>query len=334
MLTVRLHGHLEESYGSEFKFEARTVREVVDALQANFNDFTEEFIKDERAYTIVVDAEAQELAGCVLPLKSDSTIDIVPAIVGAGGIFKALALIVVGTILVVATGGAALGVAGATLAGSAGTLATVGYGIGAGLTAALGATTAGILVAAVGAIGAGLLLSGVASLLAGPDGPDGAGEKASSLSRTDNVVGQGLPIPVGYGRLMIGSVVLSASFVSSFSKVVSAYTYKTGGVWVDNHLVFGQQQDVTAIEQNAAEDGHTLTLTYANNSSPLQSNGYTPEEWTAITSYWDSGAAGSGVYTMTNTVNSSGITIPVTKFVATTNATAISDSTINKRSSP
>lgn len=330
MLTVRLHGHLEESYGSEFKFEARTVREVIDALQANFNDFTEEFIKDERAYTIVVDAEAQELTGCVLPLKSDSTIDIVPAIVGAGGIFKALALIVVGTILVVATGGAALGIL-------AGVPATTGLaGLATGLAGGLFATTAGALagLAAVGAIGAGLLLAGVASLLAGPDGPDGAGEKATSLGRTDNVVGQGLPIPIGYGRLMIGSVVLSASFVSSFSKVVSAYTYKTGGVWVDNHLVFGQQQDVTAIEQNAAEDGHTLTLTYANNSSPLQSNGYTPEEWTAITSYWDSGAARLGVYTMTNTVNTSGVTIPVTKFVAGTNATVISDSSLNKRSSP
>jgi predicted phage tail protein len=53
MLTVRLHGHLEEKYGSEFKFAASTVREVIDALQANFDDFTEEFIKDMRTYSLL-----------------------------------------------------------------------------------------------------------------------------------------------------------------------------------------------------------------------------------------------------------------------------------------
>jgi predicted phage tail protein len=318
MLTVRLHGHLEESYGSEFKFEARTVREVIDALQANFNDFTEEFIKDERAYTIVVDAEAQELSGCVLPLKSDSTIDIVPAIVGAGGIFKALALIVVGAVLVWTGVGlaAALGAMGGAAAGAV----TVGV-LGASFT--VGAGTALAIFGGIAAIGAGLLLSGVASLLAGPDGPDGAGEKASSLSRTDNVVGQGLPVPIGYGRLMIGSVVLSASFVSSLSKICPAYTYKTGGVWVDKQLSFGQQQDVEAIQQNATEDGYTLTLNY--------DGGYAGEEWTGVVDYWQKSAAGAGFYTVVPSVNVSGVTIPVTKFVPGTSTTALDDSGVNKR---
>lgn len=333
MLTVRLHGHLEESYGSEFKFEAKTVREVIDALQANFDDFTEEFIKDERAYMIVVDAEAQELSGCILPIKSNSTIDIVPAIVGAGGIFKALALIVVGAVLVIATAGAVAAFFAGT-AGAATGLAGVGVSALAGLAGVVGQTAALAIFAGVGAIGAGLLLSGVASLLAGPDGPDGAGEKASSLGRTDNIVGQGVPVPIGYGRLMIGSVVLSASFVSSFSKVCPAYTYKNSstGTWVDNHLVFGQQQDVTAIEQNAASDGLTLTLTYANGASALQNNGYTPEEWANLVSYWESGAAGTGTYTVIPVVNTSGITIPATKFVPGISGSAISDSSLNKRS--
>lgn len=323
MLTVRLHGHLEESYGSEFKFEAKTVREVIDALQANFNDFTEEFIKDERAYTIVVDAEAQELTGCVLPLKANSTIDIVPAIVGAGGIFKALALIVVGTILVIASGGALLGAGVAVGTAATGTIATAGFGIGAALAGAVGSAAAIGIIAGVGAIGAGLLLAGVASLLAGPDGPDGAGEKASSLSRTDNIVGQGLPVPIGYGRLMIGSVVLSASFVSSLSKICPAYTYKTGGAWVDKHLSFGQQQDVEAIQQNATEDGYTLTLNY--------DGGYAGEEWTGVVDYWQKSAAGAGFYTVVPSVNVSGVTIPVTKFVPGTSTTTLDDSGVNKR---
>lgn len=322
MLTVRLHGHLEESYGSEFKFEARTVREVIDALQANFNDFTEEFIKDERAYTIVVDAEAQKLTDCVLPLKSDSTIDIVPVIAGAGNVFGAIALIIVGAILIAATGGAVAALFAGT-AGSATGLAGLGVSALTGLAGVVGQTAALAIFAGVGAIGAGLLLSGVASLLAGPDGPDGAGEKSSSLSRTDNIVGQGLPVPIGYGRLMIGSVVLSASFVSSLSKISSAYTYKTGGVWVDRHLSFGQQQDIEAIEQNATEDGYSLTLTY--------DGGYSGEEWTGVVDYWQKSAAGAGFYTVVPNVNISGITIPVTKFVPGTSTTTLDDSGVNKR---
>ena len=331
MLTVRLHGHLEESYGSEFKFEAKTVREVIDALQANFDDFTEEFIKDERAYMIVVDAEAQELSGCVLPLGTNSTVDIVPAIVGAGGIFKALALIVVGTILVIATAGAAGAIVGGLQAAAAMGISTVGATVTiGGIT--MGVGTALIGLAAVGAIGAGLLLAGVASLLAGPDGPDGAGEKGTSLSRTDNVIGQGLPVPIGYGRLMIGSVVLSASFVSSYSQIAPAYTYYDSSTskWVDNHLVFGQYQDTAAIEKNAADDGATLTLAYANNATAIQKNGYTPEEWAAIVAYWEGTAAGKGTYFVTNIVNTSGVVVPVTKFVPGV-GTGLTDSTLNRR---
>lgn len=225
MLTVRLHGHLEEKYGSEFRFEAKTVREVIDALQANFDDFTEEFIKDQRAYNILVDAEAQEVEGCVVPIKTDSTIDIIP-IIGGAGFLKTLGLIVIGAVLIIATAGAATMLAGGFATGLAGSL-------GAGLIS-MGVTST-LAVSAISAIGWGLALAGVASLLAGPDGPDGGGPESSSLSQVDNIIGQGMPIPVGYGRLMMGSVVLSATFLSSYVQVSQAWVYEdtTTGTHID-----------------------------------------------------------------------------------------------------
>lgn len=242
MLTVRLHGHLEEKFGSEFKFEASSVREVIDALQANFDDFTEEFIKDERAYNILVDYEMQDINGCVLPVKTDSVIDIVPVILGAG-FLKSLGLIIVGALLIIYAPALVAGFqsAAAGLGFGAG-FSTVGaFGAGLGSTALLG--TAGAAAAsAITAIGWSLALAGVASLLAGPDGPDGGGEQSSSLNQTENIVGQGMPVPIGYGRMLVGSAVLSATSTSSYIKTSKSYTYNNtaAGWWADYTIPISQ----------------------------------------------------------------------------------------------
>lgn len=231
MLTVRLHGHLEEKFGSEFQFEASNIREVIDALQANFDDFTEEFIKDERAYNILVDYEMQDMEGCILPVKKNSVIDIVPVILGAG-FLKSLGLIIVGALLI----WYAPYLAGAAFSATGGA-ATAAF-------VAAGGTLTGITAAAayaITAIGWGLALAGVASLLAGPDGPDGGGEKSSSLSQAENIVGQGMAVPIGYGKMMVGSMVLSATSTSSFIKNSKAFTYAdisnpNSPVW-RNHII-------------------------------------------------------------------------------------------------
>ena len=273
MLTVRLHGHLEEKYGSEFKFAASTVREVIDALQANFDDFTEEFIKDMRTYNILVDAEAQEIGGCLLPLKSDSIIDIVP-VIGGAGFLKTVGLIILAAVLIFRP-----------------------ELIVAFLPEALAAGGTFI----VKAIGFSLLMAGVSSLLAGPDGPDGGGPESSSLSNTDNIIGQGMPIPVGYGRMMVGSIVLSATFTSSYTEVSKAWTYYDTDTETskDHTLNIGPAEDIAG--GTVKDDGYVV-------SNLISVPGYTAEQIAKIISVNEVNL-GNGTYEVVAHTTSSGYTI-------------------------
>lgn len=310
MLTVRLHGHLEEKFGSEFRFEAATVREVIDALQANFDDFTEEFIKDQRAYNIIVDAEAQEIDGCVVPIKTDSTIDIIP-IIGGAGFLKSLGLIILGAVLIMATAGAGLGFLSVAAAGGSAFAGVAGLAV--SVIGAVGAST-------IAAIGWGLALAGVASLLAGPDGPDGGGPKSSTLSRTDNIIGQGMPVPVGYGRLMIGSVVLSATASSSYTFYSPAWTYDNGST--------GLTQDKQASIGSTGTDA-ALTYNSGATTNSLYDGGISGEQQTLINSAADT-SIGPGSYEVVNTLVN-GFIVPITKFVPSVITGTYDDSSINPR---
>lgn len=275
MLTVRLHGHLEEKFGSEFQFDASNIREVIDALQANFDDFTEEFIKDERAYNILVDYEMQDIRGCVLPVRRDSVIDIVPVILGAGNLFKSLALIIIGAVLVIATGGAAAALMAGT-AGSATGLAGLGVSAMTAVAGVVGQTAAFAIAAGVGAIGLGLALGGVASLLAGPDGPDGSGKESSSLNQVENIVGQGMPIPIGYGRMLIGSIVLSATYTSSYVRKALGFTYSnTDGSWNDLRLSNGREWIKNSNEPEPFQYGTVPSTATGSNSLTLGQKTFT-----------------------------------------------------------
>lgn len=313
MLTVRLHGHLEEKYGSEFRFEAATVREVIDALQANFDDFTEEFIKDQRAYNILVDAESQEIGGCVVPIKTDSTIDIIP-IIGGAGFLKSLGLIIVGAILIVATSGAGLGFLASAAAGGSAFSGLAGLAV-----SAIGAVGAGT----IAAIGWGLALAGVASLLAGPDGPDGGGPESSSLSQTENIIGQGMPIPVGYGRLMVGSVVLSATVSSSYVQTSGAWTYEntSTGLYEDFQLSLGDAKTNAPI---SADDGYYFVPPVA------YDGGYTPEQWAKVNEKAEV-ALGKGTFEIVNHTPTTGVTVPVTRYAPRQITGSYSDANINHR---
>jgi predicted phage tail protein len=302
MLTVRLHGHLEERYGSEFKFAASTVREVIDALQANFPDFTEEFIKDERAYSVIIDSEAQQLYACYMPIKTDSTIDIIPAIGGAG-FGKALGMIFIAFLLLFPPTAAAIG---AAVAGS-GVAGTTFSAVLAGQVGAAGMLAGGTIAAQIGAALAvgvqgmawGLALAGVASLLAGPDGPDGGGAKSSTLNQSENIVGQGMPIPVGYGRLMVGSLVLSSTSTSSYSETSKAWTYENTqlGTWQDVQMNTGPAENVSG--GTTKSDGYVTPITVY--------PGFTETQLAEVNSLNES-YIGGGTYEVVNTTTPAGTT--------------------------
>ena len=328
MLTVRLHGHLEEKFGSEFKFEAATVREVIDALQSNFDDFTEEFIKDQRAYNIIIDAEAQELLGCLVPIKTDSTVDIVP-VIGGAGIFKALGFIIVAVLLLfpptaAAIGGFLAGGAGAGTMGSAFASVLAGGSASAVIAGGGLAAVGAALAVGVQALAWGLLLAGVASLLAGPDGPDGA-TAGTSLSNTDNLVGQGSGVPIGYGRLMVGSVVLSASYTSSYYQAISK-------AWSYENLQTGEHLDHVTNPGSVVNDA-PLTAT---DGLPIITIGSTfitgfTKEQLALLNDAAQAALGNGTYDVQTVTTKSGVTTPTAIFVPPGYNGKYNDSLINPR---
>lgn len=302
MLTVRLHGHLEESFGSQFEFEAANVREAIDALQANFYTFTKEFSKDERAYNIIVDNDPVDIDGCFLPVSTKATVDIVPVIAGAGNLFATIGLIIVGALLIVASGGTA---AGFLTVGLSNAIVAAGGAIGLSVTTSM---------AVASAIGWGLVLAGVASLLAGPDGPDGDGKAGSSFSGTDNVVGQGIPVPLGYGRLLIGSFVLSSTYSSSWTSTSYAKTYydTTNNTAKDLHSNYGSFGSDTV-----DDEGWVPPTAYP--------QGYTSQGWSEFATQFNS-LVPEGTYDVVVTNGRA-----VSRYVPGASATTLSLAAISRR---
>jgi predicted phage tail protein len=220
MIIIRLHGHLKQLFGEMFKFEARTVREAIHALDCNIASFRNELTKDGRRYHIVVN-EKEDYADqnkIYFPLGADSVVDVIPEFEGGGFSLKGALMAIAGILLIIyapalVMGAASWAAGGSFAAGFAGAVAAGG----AATTGALASFGAGWAAAAsaIGYIGTSLATMGIASMLA-PDQQkteDEGGKKSSSLSSIENTMGQGIPIPVGYGRLLCGSNVIS--FITS-----------------------------------------------------------------------------------------------------------------------
>jgi predicted phage tail protein len=185
MKTVRLHGELEEKFGSFFELEVSTAGEAIRALSANFPSFREHLLSSDRrgiGYHVIVDESAIDVTDLENP--TGPNIQFVPAIMGAGSantkIILGSALIAAGVIVSAASGGGLTGV---------------------GLTLVK--------------VGAALTLSGVVQQLTPvPRAPNPSETPENTPSYTFdgpvNTTAQGQPIAVGYGRLIVGSAVISA----------------------------------------------------------------------------------------------------------------------------
>lgn len=208
LVKVVLHGELGQKFGEEWLLSVSSVSEAINAIQnltdGKFNKFLLQKEKASVKYRILInnedfltekpldeDSTIEDIKNTNLVIKINNlkTIDIVPIIEGAGGgllnsILGGL-LIVVGALLVIFSGG---------------TLTYLGVGL--------------IM------IGAGLLAAGITALLAKPPTFDdfrtiGGGAKLSYLfNGPENVTKEGGPIPVGYGKLLVGSQVIGASYVN------------------------------------------------------------------------------------------------------------------------
>jgi len=202
---IRLYGHLAEHCGQKvFEAVARTPAEAIRFLLCNFPELRS--IMGAGHYTVAVGPHTLELGESphqlTYPLMADDDIRIIPVVTGAN-FFRNLAFIALGAVLIgtaLATGGASLGLTGFS------SNAVVGVSSTSFIKTAAVATVAGN-------VGIGLALTGIAGLLS-PTVPtpdiDNDPRNNFSFSGVQNVSREGVPVPVAYGEVIVGSVVISA----------------------------------------------------------------------------------------------------------------------------
>jgi predicted phage tail protein len=179
MLTVIFYGELRARFGRRFVLDVRSPREAVHALCVQLRGLAPWF-RDHSAQQFLVRGPHQDYDenDIYYPL-SRGVLKIVPLVQGAGSFGKIIA-----------------GIA----------------------FVAIGVISGGTLAPAMISMGLALAMSGVAQMLAPrqpspgatPEKPDNTPNLA--FNGAVNTMGQGGPVPLGYGRMIIGSQVVSVGF--------------------------------------------------------------------------------------------------------------------------
>lgn len=199
MKIIKLHGKLKE-FGDEIRMEVNSVAEAVRALSFQLPGFRESL--KQGAYHVLRDTKSIPEEALLLGLGKSCTIHIIPVVMGAkGGAGKMIGVAILGVALVAAA---------AVFAPAAG-------GFGAAAFTAMGTS---VTFGQIALVGGALILSGVAGLLS-PTPSVGssdyvdretAAERNSFLfDGATNTTEQGQAIPVIYGRIKTGSVVINSS---------------------------------------------------------------------------------------------------------------------------
>jgi predicted phage tail protein len=190
MKVVKVYGALRKRLGQcRFEFDVATPAQAIKALCVNFPGLEKWFIDSEKdgvGYRVAVSKEKvteENVAPLLMPFSDREVFSITPVIAGAGRgagqIFAGIALVAITLI----PGGLPI----------AGTLATK-----------------------IGLLGGALILGGIAQAISPqPDTGLERGREAAKLesfvfNNVVNTAKQGLPVPIAYGRVFVGSAVLSS----------------------------------------------------------------------------------------------------------------------------
>lgn len=175
--TVKLYGDLGKKYGREFHLDVKSPAEAVRLLCANFKGFRQFFIgKDgKKQYHIVLNKQDLALEEAFYPSSTKEVIKIIPVVQGSGG--NPFVRIIIGAVLVYT-----------------GLASNVGWA---------------------------LIIGGVSEIMfpiPSPVSPaeleDPENKPSYNFDGPVNTIRQGNPVPVGYGKLRVGSQVVSAGFFS------------------------------------------------------------------------------------------------------------------------
>lgn len=185
MVNVRFYGSLKQ-FGSEFRLDCKTPAEVVQALTSQIpklRQFIQQGLFTVRVGLDYFDNRYLE-QGLNQKLKDDSTVHFTPTLKGSkrGGLFGVIA--------------------GVALIATAFALGPLGFSV-------IGANAAWM----VGGVGASMLLGGVAQMLTKmpsmSTGKDAEKKQSTSFSNLSNMAAQGRPMPLAYGRIRVGSLIIS-----------------------------------------------------------------------------------------------------------------------------
>lgn len=185
MVNVRFYGSLKQ-FGSEFRLDCQTPAEVIHALTSQIpklRQFIQQGLFTVRVGRDYFDNRYLE-KGLSQKLKDDAVVHFTPTLKGSkrGGLFG----VITGVALI--AGALALG--------------PLGFSV-------IGANAAWM----VGGLGASLLLGGVAQMLTKmpsmSTGKDADKKQSTSFSNLSNMAAQGRPMPIAYGRIRVGSLIIS-----------------------------------------------------------------------------------------------------------------------------
>jgi predicted phage tail protein len=195
MTQVTLHGILAKEFRKTFSLAIKRPKEVFDAISCahgNFRNRLVELANQGIHFTLLIDGKKITTIEELSIGSDNQKIDIVPLICGAGRVGMIIGVIALGAL----TAGA-------------------GWAMGAGLLAG-GATLGGVLVS----VGIGIAMMGIQMALSPkpkmerPESTVNSAKQSFLFSSKANVAEQGIPVPVGYGRLRVGSAVIQLTIKS------------------------------------------------------------------------------------------------------------------------
>ena len=211
MIKINLHGSLKK-YGESFNFDVKTPAMAIRALVSQIKGIGEDIRTNKFILKVGKGQESRSISAGVMQLsfgRKDKEFHIIPALEGSGGRVGAIIKIVVGVALL------AVGVGGAILAGGA-----AGAGLGGAAFSIFGAT---VTWGGIAATGLAITLAGVSAALTSR--PDLDSSAYTSRERPDdrpsflftapkNRSEQGMPIPIVYGKMRVGSVTVSTGLAT------------------------------------------------------------------------------------------------------------------------
>lgn len=205
MTTITLHGILAKEFGENFRMKIHKAANVIKAIDVNRRNFNKRIFELSREgfnYTMIVDGKKITELEELNIQKEPQEIHLVPLIIGAGGV----ALVT----------------------------AVIGHAIVAGSAAAFAAAAINFVVLTAVSIGLQMLLAPKPD--AGPQisATTKALSESFAFSNKANAAAQGSPVPVGYGRLKVGSQLIQMSVKSYPQNQNSTTVMRQNAYFVSN----------------------------------------------------------------------------------------------------